>query len=135
MFQTLEGFFFVHNDSCNTFVQIFRDDSMNFTFIRNIAITLTVSCLVVYVIYHSIGTGAYIMMSALALSSFFIGYLEPRRGWVLALLQVAILLSVHFLKLIKPVSADMAFFGTFAGCGISLVFSFVAGRLARLFEK
>ena len=75
------------------------------------------------------------MMSALALSSFLIGYLEPRRGWILALMQVVILLSVHFFKLIKPVSADMALFGTFAGCGISLVFSFVAGRLARLFEK
>lgn len=108
---------------------------MDSKFLRHIAISLAVSSLVIYIIYHSIGTGAYIMMSALALSSFFIGYLEPRRGWILALLQVIILLSVHFLKLIKPVSADMALFGTFAGCGISLVFSFVAGRLARLFEK
>jgi hypothetical protein len=75
------------------------------------------------------------MMSALAISSFIIGYLEPHRGWVLALIQVTSLLGVHFLKLFTPVSADMALFGTFAGCGISLVFSFVAGRLARLFEK
>lgn len=135
MFQMLEGFFFIYIDLYNTFVQYFRDNSMNFTFIINITITLTVSCLVVYVIYHSIGTGVYIMMTALVLSSFFIGYLEPRKGWILALLQVAILLSVHFLKLIKPISADIALFGTFAGCGISLVFSFVAGRLARLFEK
>ncbi|CAH0996247.1 hypothetical protein EMA8858_02378 [Emticicia aquatica] len=108
---------------------------MDSKFLRHILISLTVSSLVVYIVYHSIGTGAYIMMSALALSSFLIGYLEPRRGWILALMQVVILLSVHFLKLIKPVSADMALFGTFAGCGISLVFSFVAGRLARLFEK
>lgn len=108
---------------------------MDTKFLRHIAISLAVTALVVYIIYHSIGSGAYLMMSALALSSFLIGYLEPHRGWILALVQVAILLSVYFLKLFTPVSADMAMFGTFAGCGISLVFSFVAGRLARLFEK
>lgn len=108
---------------------------MDFKFLRHIAISLTVTALVVYIIYHSIGSGAYLMMSALAISSFLIGYLEPHRGWMLALMQVAILLSVYFLKLLTPVSADMALFGTFAGCGISLIFSFVAGRLARLFEK
>jgi hypothetical protein len=108
---------------------------MNLNFLRNIAITLAVSCLVVYVIYHSIGSGAYLAMSALALSAFLMGYLEPHRGWILALLQVFILLSVHFLQLFKPVSADLAMFATFAGSGISLVFSFVAGRLKRLFEK
>ncbi len=108
---------------------------MDTKFLRHIAISLAVTALVVYIIYHSIGSGAYLMMSALALSSFLIGYLEPHRGWILALMQVAILLSVYFLKLFTPVSADMAMFGTFAGCGISLVFSFVAGRLARLFEK
>jgi hypothetical protein len=108
---------------------------MDFKFLRHIAISLTITALVVYIIYHSIGSGAYLMMSALAISSFLIGYLEPHRGWMLALIQVMILLSVHFLKLLTPVSADMALFGTFAGCGISLIFSFVAGRLARLFEK
>lgn len=108
---------------------------MDTKFLRHIAISLAVTALVVYIIYHSIGSGAYLMMSALALSSFLIGYLEPHRGWILALMQVAILLSVYFLKTFTPVSADMAMFGTFAGCGISLVFSFVAGRLARLFEK
>ena len=108
---------------------------MDFKFLRHIAISLAVTALVVYIIYHSIGSGAYLMMSALALSSFLIGYLEPHRGWMLALMQVGILLSVYFLKIFTPVSADMAMFGTFAGCGISLVFSFVAGRLARLFEK
>ncbi len=108
---------------------------MDTKFLRHIAISLAVTALVVYIIYHSIGSGAYLMMSALALSSFLIGYLEPHRGWILALMQVAILLSVYFLKIFTPVSADMAMFGTFAGCGISLVFSFVAGRLARLFEK
>lgn len=108
---------------------------METKFLRHIAISLAVTALVVYIIYHSIGSGAYLMMSALALSSFLIGYLEPHRGWILALMQVAILLSVYFLKIFTPVSADMAMFGTFAGCGISLVFSFVAGRLARLFEK
>lgn len=108
---------------------------MDFKFLRHIAISLTVTALVVYIIYHSIGSGAYLMMSALAISSFLIGYLEPHRGWMLALMQVAILLSVYFLKLLTPVSADMALFGTFAGCGISFIFSFIAGRLARLFEK
>lgn len=108
---------------------------MDTKFLRHIAISLAVTALVVYIIYHSIGSGAYLMMSALALSSFLIGYLEPHSGWILALMQVAILLSVYFLKIFTPVSTDMAMFGTFAGCGISLVFSFVAGRLARLFEK
>ena len=108
---------------------------MDTKFLRHIAISLAVTALVVYIIYHSIGSGAYLMMSALALSSFLIGYLEPHRGWILALMQVAILLSVYFLKIFTPVSTDMAMFGTFAGCGISLVFSFIAGRLARLFEK
>lgn len=108
---------------------------MNLTFLRNIGITLAVSSVVIYVIYHTYGSGAYLAMSALALSSFLIGYLEPHRGWMLALLQVMILLSVYFLKIYKPVSADLAMFATFAGCGISLVFSFVTGRLVRLFEK
>ncbi len=108
---------------------------MNLIFIRNIGITLAISSVVVYIMYHSIGSGAYLMMSALAISSFIMGYLEPHRGWILALTQIAIFLGVYFSKIITPVSADMAMFGTFAGCGISLVFSFVAGRLARLFEK
>lgn len=108
---------------------------MDTKFLRHIAISFAVTALVVYIIYHSNGSGAYLMMSALAISSFIIGYLEPHRGWVLALIQVTSLLSVHYLKIFTPVSADMALFGTFAGCGISLVFSFVAGRLARLFEK
>lgn len=108
---------------------------MNFIFIRNIGITLAISSVVVYIMYHSIGSGAYLMMSALAISSFIMGFLEPHRGWILALTQIAIFLGVYFSKIITPVSADMAMFGTFAGCGISLVFSFVAGRLARLFEK
>ncbi len=108
---------------------------MNLKFFRNIIITISVALIVVYVIYHSYGSGAYLAMSALALSAFLIGYLEPHRGWLLALTQIVILLTVHFLKLVKPVNADLAMFGTFAGCGISLVFSFVAGRLARLFEK
>ena len=112
-----------------------KTQNSKYVFVRHLALSLSVTAAVVYIIYHSIGTGAYVMMSALALSSFFIGYLEPHRGWILALTQVAILLSVHFLQLFKPVSADMALFGTFAGCGISLVFSYVAGRLARLFEK
>ncbi len=108
---------------------------MDTKFLRHIAISIAVSALVVYIIYHSIDEGAYVMMSALALSSFLIGYLEPHRGWILALTQIFIFLGVYFSKIITPVSADMAMFGTFAGCGISLVFSFVAGRLARLFEK
>lgn len=108
---------------------------MDSKFIRHLAISMSITSLVIYIIYHSIDEGAYLMMSALAISSFIIGYLEPHRGWILALTQVAILLGVHFSKLITPVSADIAMFGSFAGCGISLVFSFVAGRLARLFEK
>lgn len=108
---------------------------MNLTFLRNIAITLTVSSVVIYVIYHTYGSGAYLTMSALALSAFLMGYLEPHRGWILALLQISVLMTVHFLKLVKPVNADLAMFATFAGSGISLVFSFVASRLARMFEK
>jgi hypothetical protein len=107
---------------------------MNLTFLRNIAITIAVSSLVVYIIYHVIGSGAYLAMSALALSAFLIGYLEPHRGWILALIQITVLLTVHFSHLVKPISADLAMFATFAGCGISLIFSFVAGCLMRLFE-
>jgi hypothetical protein len=113
----------------------FKNNFMNFSFLRNSIIAASVSCLVVYVIYHSYGSGAYLAMSALALSAFLIGYLEPRRGWILALVQIIILQTVHFFKLVEPVNTDLAMFATFAGSGISLVFSFVAGRLARLFEK
>lgn len=108
---------------------------MDSKFFRHLGISIAITSLVVYIIYHSIDEGAYLMMSALAISSFIIGYLEPHRGWILALVQIFIFLSIHFLKVITPVSPDMALFGTFAGCGISLVFSFVAGRLKRLFDK
>ena len=88
---------------------------MNLTFLRNIAITLTVSSVVIYIIYHTYGSGAYLTMSALALSAFLMGYLEPHKGWALALVQISVLMTVHFLKLVKPVNADLAMFATFAG--------------------
>lgn len=108
---------------------------MDTKFIRHLAISVCVTALVVYIIYHSYDEGAYLMMSALAVSSFIIGYLEPRRGWILALTQILILVSVYLLRIFTPASPDMAMFGTFAGCGISLVFSFVAGRIARLWGR
>ncbi len=104
-------------------------------FYKSLFITVASTALVIYVIYHSIGSGAYLAMSALALSSFLIGYLEPKRGWILALLQVISLLSVYFLKIIKPVSEDLATFATFSGSAISFVFSFVFGKLVHLYRS
>jgi len=116
------------------YVSLFFGSIMN-KFYRNLIITVVSTALVIYIIYHSIGSGAYLAMSALALSSFLIGYLEPKRGWILALLQVTILLCVYFLNIIEPISRDLAMFATFSGCAISLIFSFVFGKLVHFYRS
>jgi len=110
-----------------------KTSKINFTFIRNIFITICTASLVIYTNFHT-ETGYY-AMSVIALTSFLIGFLEPKRGWILALLQAAIILTFYYLKPIKPVSEDLAMFTSYAGAVISLVFSSVAGALGRLFRQ
>ncbi|WP_337042556.1 hypothetical protein [Emticicia sp. 17c] len=99
---------------------------------RNILIAFGTAALIIYTNFHT-DTG-YWAMSVIALSSFLIGFLEPRRGWILALIQASVVIIFYYLKPIKPVDEDLAMFTSHIAIGVSLVFSFVSGRLARLFE-
>lgn len=101
--------------------------------IRNIGITICTASFIAYINFNV--ENGYYSMSVIALSSFLIGFLEPRRGWILALVQGAIVLGFYLLKPIKPVSEDLAMFASYLTLGISLVFGFIAGGLGRLFEK
>lgn len=101
--------------------------------VRNIFIAIGTGALIAYTNFH-VGTGYY-AMSVMALSSFLIGFLEPRRGWILALIQASIVIGFYYLKPIKPFDEDLAMFTSYAAVGISLVFSFVAGGLGRLINN
>ncbi|PLK44104.1 MULTISPECIES: hypothetical protein [Emticicia] len=105
----------------------------NLVLVRNIFIAIGTGALIAYTNFH-VETGYY-AMSAIALSSFLIGFLEPRRGWILALVQATVVISFYYLKPIKPVSEDLAMFASYVAVVMSLVFSFVAGGLGRLFQK
>jgi len=110
-----------------------KTNKSNLILVRNIFITICTAALIAYTNFHA-ETGYY-SMSVIALSSFLIGFLEPRRGWILALIQGAIVIGFYLLKPIKPVSEDLAMFTSYITVGISLIFGFVAGGLGRLFEK
>ncbi|RYU95175.1 hypothetical protein [Emticicia agri] len=101
--------------------------------VRNILVAIGTGSLIAYTNFH-VETG-YWAMSAIALSSFLIGFLEPRRGWILALIQGAIVISFYYIKPIKPVSEDLAMFTSHIAVVMSLIFSFVAGGLRRLYLK
>lgn len=108
-------------------------DSSFFLLARNILIAIGTGSLIAYTNFHT-ETG-YWAMSIIAIASFLIGFLEPRRGWILALIQASIVLSFYYIKPIKPVSEDLAMFTSYVAVGISLVFSFVSGALVRLYQK
>ncbi len=101
--------------------------------VRNILITIVTGSLIVYTNFHT--ENGYLAMSIIALASFLIGFLEPRRGWILALIQGSIVISFYYIKPIKPVSEDLAMFTSHIAVAMSLVFSFVAGALRRLYLK
>ncbi|GAB3506117.1 hypothetical protein [Emticicia fontis] len=100
---------------------------------RNIFIAIGTSSLIVYTNFHT--RNGYLAMSVIALSSFLIGYLEPRKGWILALIQASIVISFYYIKPIEPVDEDLAMFTSHVAVGQSLVFSFIAGALRRLYLK
>ncbi|MBA4850322.1 hypothetical protein [Emticicia sp. BO119] len=101
--------------------------------VRNILISIGTGSLIAYTNFHV--KNGYLAMTIIALSSFLIGFLEPRRGWILALTQAAIAISFYYIKPIKPVDEDLAMFTSHVAVGQSLVFSFVAGALRRLYQK
>lgn len=101
--------------------------------VRNIFIVIGTATLIAYTDFHT--DNGYLAMSVIAVSSFLIGFLEPRRGWILALIQGGIVISFYYIKPIKPVSEDLAMFTSHVAVGMSLVFSFVSGALRRLYLK
>lgn len=101
--------------------------------VRNILIAIGTGSLIAYTNFHA--HNGYLAMSVIALSSFLIGLLEPRRGWILALIQASIVISFYYIKPIKPVDEDLAMFTSHVAVGQSLVFSFIAGALRRLYLK
>ncbi len=100
---------------------------------RNVLIVVGTASLIAYTNFHT--DNGYLAMSVIAVSSFLIGFLEPRRGWILALIQGSIVISFYYIKPIKPVSEDLAMFTSHVAVGMSLVFSFVSGGLRRLYLK
>lgn len=110
-----------------------KTNKSNLILVRNVGITICTALLIAYTNFN-VETGYY-AMSVIALSSFLIGFLEPRRGWILALVQSVIVLSFYYLKPMKPVNEDLAMFSSYITVALSLIFGFVAGGLGRLFEK
>jgi hypothetical protein len=103
------------------------------TFIRNIFITLALACISIAVIYHTMV--GYAAMSVIAISSIINGLLEPRKGWVLAIVYSATIVLFWLIKPIKPASEDLAMFSSYLSIFVSLAFGFIIGILGRMFEK
>jgi hypothetical protein len=102
------------------------------TFIRNVVIAIVLACISIAVIYNTMV--GYVAMSAIAISSIINGLLEPRRGWVLAIIYSGIIVLFWLIKPIKPASQDLAMFSSYLSIFVSLGFGFIIGVLGRMFE-
>lgn len=100
--------------------------------VRNALLTVLMSLVLLFVIKHSpVIHWPYLVAAASAAG---IGFLEPRRGWSLALLQVVVLwLGYHFLA--DPTESgpqrEVEAFGLYGSMGLTFIGSFVGSMLQR----
>ena len=100
--------------------------------VRNALLTVLVSLLLLFVIKHSpVIHWPYLVAAASAAG---IGFLEPRRGWALAIVQVITLwIGYHFLATATESSTqrEVEAFSLYGSMGLTFIGSFVGSILQR----
>ena len=77
------------------------------------------------------GYGIHVPYLAAMLSGVSLGWLQPRKGWLLALVQVVVLLTGYVLLTDQFVRKDLAAFSVFGSVGLILVGGLLGGVLKR----
>lgn len=77
------------------------------------------------------GYGIHVPYLAAILSGVSLGWLQPRKGWLLALMQVAVLLAGYVLLMDQFVRKDLAAFSVFGSVGLILIGGLLGGVLKR----
>lgn len=77
------------------------------------------------------GYGIHVPYLVAVLSGVGLGWLQPRKGWLLALVQVAVILAGYALLMDQFVRKDLAAFSVFGSVGLILVGGLLGGVLKR----
>lgn len=77
------------------------------------------------------GYGIHVPYLAAVLSGISLDWLQPRKGWLLALVQVAVLLAGYVLLMDQFVRKDLAAFSVVGSVGLILVGGLLGGVLKR----
>ena len=77
------------------------------------------------------GFSIHVPYLAAMLSGVSLGWLQPRKGWLLALVQVAVLLAGYALYMDQFVRKDLAAFSVFGSVGLILLGGLLGGVLKR----
>ncbi|QMW03102.1 hypothetical protein [Spirosoma foliorum] len=102
----------------------------------NSILTLLGSALILYCIRVAIAAHLpYLVATILATT---LGFLEPRKGWFLALIQAGSIWIVYMFFLEHPTNSfhiELENFGLYGSMILSFVGSFVGGRLKRILDS
>ncbi|WP_373515492.1 hypothetical protein [Persicitalea sp.] len=77
------------------------------------------------------GYGIHVPYLVAVLSGLSLGWLQPRKGWLLALVQVTVLLVGYAMLLDQFARKDLAAFSVFGSAGLILVGGLLGGVLKR----
>ncbi len=103
-------------------------------FNRNLALMVVLSLLSVLIIQYS--TFVYLPPMLILAFSFFGGVLEPRKGWILALIQIAIIIASYWMlkttKWMTPSNEEAAFFATHSSPLATLSASFMGALIKKM---
>ncbi len=77
------------------------------------------------------GYGIHVPYLAAVLSGVSLGWLQPRKGWLLAIFQVVVLLAGYYFLTDQFVRKDLAAFSVFGSVGLILVGGLLGGVLKR----
>ncbi len=104
-------------------------DKFSDKFIWHVLIALLGGVLVIFVTRQ--GYSIHVPYLAAILSGLSLGWLQPRKGWVLALIQVAALLVGYFLLMDQFARKDLAAFSVYGSVGLILLGGLLGGVLKR----
>ncbi len=107
--------------------------SMSTQFIRNSIVSILFAVVILVITLYS--ESVHIPFLINMILSFLIGILEPKKGWILAIIQGVIVMAGYVLvmqfKVIHAVRPDLALFTTYFALPIAFTGSYLGGFLKR----
>ncbi|WP_461041875.1 hypothetical protein [Spirosoma harenae] len=102
----------------------------------NIVLTLLGCILLLYCIKVAIAAHLPYLVATLLATT--LGFLEPRKGWFLAVIQAVTIWTVYTFFLEHPTNSfniELENFGLYGSMILSFVGSYIGGRLKRLLDR